>query len=301
MRCLHPIKVKQVSKDTDLVVYNDVPCGKCPNCIINYWQQWIFRLSWEQKCSSLCLFVTLTYDDEHLSIKNGVPSVNKRDVQLFNKRLRERLNIVQSDAVSEEENKEFRNGAYRYYIASEYGSNTLRPHYHCIMFFSWSVLQNRDELENIISKCWSLGFVRFDSVSSGSIAYVTKYVLKEQPSTRGDKPFTLTSRRPGLGHQYVNDMRDWHGHNPEKMYVVMSGGQKYPLPRYLKDKFGFDKDMLNQFKEQRKIDRVVEEQELIEVYRQQGLDYYQLKMSDYEFKKFRAEKARSYRAKKQKL
>ena len=96
-------------------------------------------------------------------------------------------------------------------------------------------------------------------------------------------------------------MRDWHGQNPQKMYVVMSGGQKYPLPRYLKDKLGFDKDMLEQFKQQRQYDRVVEEQEMFEIYKQQGLDYYQLKMSDLEFKKFRAEKARSYRAKKQKL
>lgn len=301
MRCLHPILVKQIDKDSQRVVVNEVPCGKCPNCITNYWQQWIFRLNWEQKCSSLCLFVTLTYDDEHLPIKNGVPSVNKRDVQLFNKRLRERLDIVQSDAVSEEENKQFRNGAYRYYIASEYGSNTLRPHYHAIMFFSWVVLQNRDKLEDIIQKCWSYGFVRFDSVSSCSIAYVTKYVLKEQPNTKGDKPFTLTSRRPGLGHQYVNDMRDWHGQNPQKMYVVMSGGQKYPLPRYLKDKLGFDDNMLKQFKLQRQYERVEEERELIELYRQQGLDYYQMKMADIEFKKFRAERARNYRAKKQKL
>lgn len=256
---------------------------------------------YELKSSALALFVTLTYDDEHVPIKNGVQTVCKRDVQLFNKRLRERLDIIQSDAVSEEENKEYRSGAYRYYIASEYGGTTLRPHYHAIMFFSWTVLQDRDKLESVIQKCWQNGFVRFDDVTTASIAYVTKYVLKEQPVTTGDKPFTLTSRRPGLGHQYTIDMRDWHGNNPEKLYVCMPGGQKYPLPRYLRDKLGFDVDTIREFTEKRKKERLDEDLELIEQYRKQGLDLYEMRMREADHKRFKARKAKEYRIKKQKL
>lgn len=307
MRCLKPIYVKWIDKESGVVKGSEVPCGKCPNCMVNYQQQWIYRLYYEQKCSALCLFVTLTYDDEHLRYYNGVPTVFKRDVQLFNKRLREELHCIQldnpnGDSVIDEQNKSFRSGFYRYYIASEYGSNTFRPHYHAIMFFSWCVMENRHQIETAISKCWEHGFVSFGDVTTNSIAYVTKYVLKEQPQTNGLPPFTLTSRRPGLGFQYTVDYKLWHGDNPEKMYVVMEGGVKYPLPRYFKDKLGFTKETLLKFSEQRKIENYKEECNQVDFYKKYfDKSYHSKKFEDYQFKKFQYERKKYVRSKNQKL
>ena len=93
-----------------------VPCGKCPACLANQRSEWIFRLQQEYLVSSFSIFVTLTYDDEHVPLDF---SVNKRDVQLFHKRLR----------------KHFPSADLRYYLVSEYGDHTFRPHYHGLYFF----------------------------------------------------------------------------------------------------------------------------------------------------------------------
>lgn len=53
--------------------------------------------------------------------------VSKKDVQNFLKRLRWRISKIQN--ITKDESK------IRYYISSEYGPSTLRPHYHGIIFF----------------------------------------------------------------------------------------------------------------------------------------------------------------------
>lgn len=86
-KCLHPFSLLGVGV---------VPCGRCPNCRSNKRQSWIYRLECEARQYPLSLFVTLTYDDEHLPMERigsdlfaeEVPVVSKRDVQLFMKRLR---------------------------------------------------------------------------------------------------------------------------------------------------------------------------------------------------------------------
>lgn len=102
MQCRKPILVKG----------GYVPCGKCPNCLANQRQEWVFRLRSEYLNSKFALFVTLTYDPEHYPATGTC----KRDVQLFLKRLR----------------KACGNKSFRYYIVSEYGDNTCRGHYHGI-------------------------------------------------------------------------------------------------------------------------------------------------------------------------
>lgn len=62
-----------------------VPCGKCPSCLANQRQEWVFRLKQEYEASVFAIFVTLTYSDENLPKDL---SVNKKDIQDFHKRLR---------------------------------------------------------------------------------------------------------------------------------------------------------------------------------------------------------------------
>ena len=166
MFCPHPITLKNGEC---------VPCGKCPSCRANERTEWIFRLKQEYKVSAFSLFVTLTYDNAHIPLDF---SVNKRDVQLFLKRFRKRLGKIKC----------------RYYIVSEYGDHTHRPHYHGLFFFE-QTFEDKKKLYDDITESWQNGFCDFGDVEEGSIVYCTKYCLKrcEVPEGR-EKPFRLMLR-----------------------------------------------------------------------------------------------------------
>lgn len=194
-----------------------MPCGKCPQCLANYRAELISRLKVENFNSSFSLFVTLTYDDNNLFFNNkGVASVCKRDVQLFFKRLRKKLG----------------NKSFRYFLTSEYGDHTKRPHYHALLFFA---IPRDASIYDKITECWGKGFCDFGEVETGSITYCTKYCLKKTaPPPEGDKCFRLFSMRPGLGAAYLtNEMINYHITQNTKFSFY---GDTSRLPRYFKNK-----------------------------------------------------------------
>ncbi|GHT82094.1 hypothetical protein FACS189467_7050 [Bacteroidia bacterium] len=162
-----------------------VPCNKCIACQINRQSDWSIRLIHESADHDSKIFVTLTYNDEN------VKPLDKRDVQLFIKRLRHRCGSRR----------------IRYFIAGEYGERTYRPHYHAIFFGLPSDLCQQD-----IQDLWKKGFVSFAPFSEARARYVTKYCIKVGSAydEKGlQRPFALFSR--GLGKSYVlkykNDMQ----------------------------------------------------------------------------------------------
>lgn len=90
-----------------------VPCGQCLECRLQQTRVWADRCVLEAKQWEHNYFVTLTYDDYHIP-PNG--SLVKRDYQLFLKKLRKIF------------------PGFRYLLSGEYGTQTLRPHYHLILF-----------------------------------------------------------------------------------------------------------------------------------------------------------------------
>lgn len=92
---------------------------------------------------------------------NTIPVLNPYDQNLFFKRLRFHLSKISDEKIC-------------YYLVSEYGPRTFRPHWHGILFF------NSDKLSEVIceyvSKSWLYG--RSDcSLSRGSAAgYVASYI-----------------------------------------------------------------------------------------------------------------------------
>ena len=84
--CVQPLTLKIQKRQSGNVGWQNVPCGKCPECAKAKLNAWLFRLDNELGYSTSCYFTTLTYDDEHLSYGDGVPTLCKRDVQLFFKR-----------------------------------------------------------------------------------------------------------------------------------------------------------------------------------------------------------------------
>lgn len=210
------------------------PCGKCGPCLSRKRNDWSLRLEEEVKVSSSAYFVTLTYADEYMPRNiNGSPTVCKRDCQLFLKRLRKAVSRIDP------------NIRIRYYLVAEYGSNTLRPHYHAIIF-NLPVLSHYSA-QNLIIESWKSGLVHVGSCTPASIAYCTKYCINRHnlPSHGGDKTFSLMSRNPGLGSSFLAAQHDSYMDFP-RPYVVRPGGYKAPLPRYYSDRFfsSSDKELL---------------------------------------------------------
>lgn len=195
-----------------------VPCGKCIPCLVNKRSDWSFRLEQEHKASKSAHFVTLTYDEKHRPTDG---SLCKRHLQLFMKRLRKK------DSTSK----------LRYYAVGEYGSKTLRPHYHLLLFNS---------CEDLIRKAWvdsngkAVGHVHVGKVTAASVAYVTKYVVQRDSYPSGlEKPFALMSRAYGIGGRYLSDqVVEWHRAN-DANYVVRPGNQKGRLPRFYREKIWY--------------------------------------------------------------
>lgn len=152
--------------------------------------------------------------------------LNKRDLQLFFKRLRkahESRRLVRKDNLCT---------SIKYFAVGEYGGKTKRPHYHAIIFNA--------ELE-LIQPAWKLGNVHYGDVTGASIGYCLKYMCKPSriPCHRNDDrlpEFALMSKR--LGDNYLTpQMREWHEADMlNRMYVMLVGGQKVSMPRYYKDK-----------------------------------------------------------------
>lgn len=211
MRCISPLLIRRDGQR------NVVPCGKCNFCLQKRRSDWTFRLLQETKVSCSAHFVTLTYDESTLPFsEDGIPTLRKKDYQLFKKRLRKAQAAISDEKI-------------RYYSVGEYGTETERPHYHSIMF-------NLVDLK-LVTDAWNLGFVHVGDVSVGSIHYVTKYVInRDEPDSYlgREPPFALMSRRPAIGSNYLDTHTKWH--KTAKRNYTQVNGVISSLPRYYKEK-----------------------------------------------------------------
>lgn len=180
--CLQPIKLKDQPYP--------VPCGKCPECRARRISGWSFRLTEQQKVSNSSWFITLTYDTDNVPItKSGFMDLQKRDLQLFFKRLRkaheEQLRVLQTGI-----GIPISRLSLKYYACGEYGGRTRRPHYHIILF---------NASIELIQTAWDKGQVHYGQVTGASIGYTLKYISKPSkiPQHRNDdrtKEFSLMSK-----------------------------------------------------------------------------------------------------------
>lgn len=127
----------------------------------------------------------------------GIPYVSKTDIQLFCKRLNKNIHDKLTHS--------YKN--FRYWIVSEYGSTTFRPHYHGIFFVDNQGLA--DQFTNFISEAWSIdgkpiGITDCQPVESSACGYVSQYVNKSSDlpyvyENRKIRSFVLCSRNPFIG------------------------------------------------------------------------------------------------------
>jgi len=188
-----------------------VPCGKCVGCKIARTREWTIRLLHENEDWEHSLFITLTYDDEHLPIGE---TLVKKDLQLFWKNLRSNLSYP-----------------IKHFSVGEYGDTFNRPHYHSIVYGlgPWD--------ETLIEKCWNKGLIHVGTVTSDSIQYVSGYIQKKLSlrynyERYGDRipPFQLQSK--GIGLNWAEKNADIIVRDLEIRYKNVPVG----IPRYYKKK-----------------------------------------------------------------
>lgn len=228
MMCISPITI--ANRDTGELM--TVPCSKCFVCLQNKRNDWTFRIREELKQAQSAIFVTLTYDIENLRLSDDLqPTLLKRDVQLFLKRLRKFNDKIYKKYAQD---KNMASGLLkrlpiRYYCCGEYGEKTYRPHYHAIIF------NITDEAKENIAKLWGYGNTHVGSCTVASIHYTTKYIINKGIHPRGtEKPFALMSRKPALGSSYLDKATKWHLENNH--FHVISDNYKQNLPRFYKEK-----------------------------------------------------------------
>lgn len=196
------------------------PCGKCLGCSINRRRKWTLRIYLESLCWYNVLFTTLTYSPEHYP-ENG--NLVSRHLQLFLKRLRRRLSPAR----------------IRFFACGEYGTRSLRPHYHLILF--GVSMQEQD----IINDCWDYGFTYSKPADKKSMEYVAGYVTKKYKGYADDvkagkvKEFLRCSLRPPIGVPaipYLLEHAKVQLGGNDVLRVLKIGDKDYPLDRVLKNR-----------------------------------------------------------------
>ncbi len=209
-----------------------VGCGRCGACKHNKRVDWTFRIMQEAKASKSCFFITLTYCDSVIPYtENWLQTLRKKDVQLFNKKVRK----LQSEKTETK---------VRFFCVGEYGSKYLRPHYHIIYFNLLPDLADPAELIPI----WNKGIVHQYSIADGLIHYTTKYHVTANNQYRHLDPkddrlneFVMMSLKPpkgskigGIGYQYIKLNKQMHLNS--KTAYVRNNGFIMKMPKYYHQK-----------------------------------------------------------------
>lgn len=210
-----------------------LPCGKCPECCREYYTSWATRGSRELMQWPSSVFITLTYDEAHYP-KNK--SLNKKHVQLFLKRVKRYFGSTKENPI-------------RQVYCGEYGTKTLRPHYHAILFncdfhdkkkHYLSSLGHQVYTSKLLTRLWGKGNAEFGYAQPGSIAYLFKYILKKKTRKEKTKPLNIeldgitydvdhefieASRNPGIGAWMRNT-------DSIKKGFLSVDGVKQKIPKY---------------------------------------------------------------------
>lgn len=213
-------------------------CGQCVPCRINRRRVWQHRIMLESLQHSDNAFVTLTYNDD--KIPAGDTLVPK-DAQDWLKRLRYNTDLK-----------------LRYYLVGEYGDQTMRPHYHAILFGFPSCFRGNTRLSKTgkpccaacteIQKSWSidnepLGHILVGQVTLDSAQYVANYTTKKMTKPDDERlegrhpEFARMSLRPGIGYSAMHEVADkvlqWVDQNEDVPTSLTHGRKPMPLGRYL--------------------------------------------------------------------
>jgi len=175
-------------KGIDKIDHYTIGCGKCNECILKKKKEYISGLTQEYLTTKKGLFLTLTYQS------NEIINLNKKHIQLFIKRFRKIFNQK-----------------IKYFLVGEYGTKSLRPHYHAIIF-NIDIKDFKDihsvpgqtnlKFSYQLQRLRSFGICSIGELNEKTIAYTAGYTLKKQNNYDYEKmglvkPFILRSHEIG--------------------------------------------------------------------------------------------------------
>ena len=228
------------------IPFIQVPCGKCLECRLQQTRQWSDRCVLESKNSPYNYFVTLTYDDEHLPPNASLdPKHLTQFVNLLRKHFKRKLGF---------------DGKIRFLACGEYGSASLRPHIHILLFncpipdlsYDFYLEEDGKLVKHIrppsknndlyysqtIYDLWQRkGLISVGNFNYDTAAYVAQYVTKKCVGM-DKKHWHELNLYPeflrmsnGIGKQYFEDHPDVH--DTGKL-VIDSSGEAHlsSVPRY---------------------------------------------------------------------
>lgn len=242
-------------------LFLQVPCGKCTICTEKKANEWVSRAMCESQTSTTPpWFITLTYNNLHIPT-NGV---EKEDAQKFMKRLRINLERYVNHRVN-----------LRFFLCSEYGSITGRPHMHALI---WNIpLMEKTHLLELLEQSWSrmvskqefqqlpnvydkyhlpvykfydkrnnryrarIGYVTASECNEKRCRYCMKYMRKEcTPPEGANDVFYLSSRRRGLGYDWMQEHLKEYQNNPSFLDIKLTDkwtGETFTgcIPQYFKN------------------------------------------------------------------
>mgnify|MGYP004675469747 CR=1 FL=1 len=164
--CLSPITKKMNVRGVAKIV--TFPCGHCLECVAKYQNEWSIRLAAEAKQWKHAIFCTLKYGNSRISYADlsldseqvqyvdsklaklapnltrnpRYDSIDYSYIKPDGSRLRTAPVLCKSDVVTlfkrVRANLQYYGicdkDAFKYFVTGEYGPNTLRPHWHAIIF-----------------------------------------------------------------------------------------------------------------------------------------------------------------------
>ena len=272
--CTHYIKLRSKSEFGIKAAY--VKCGNCPDCRRERQLAEQFRLNAEfltlKKRGWKIAMATLTYDQRHLPLlpkcvfKSGyeeVPCFSRKDVKRWIDSVRHHFKY-HNEFTGEKR--------MRYFIASEYGDTTHRPHHHAVL--AWPPEVSYEEMHAVCSHYWTNGLLfprdprgdynprqdkhmfPFEVVGDATkaLSYVSKYVCKDlsyqevearldlNKSLRVYKdcvPFTMQSQ--SLGYSAIKECSDEQKADIYLNGMSVEGSDKpLPCPVYIRNKLVYD-------------------------------------------------------------
>lgn len=227
-----------------------VPCGRCIGCRLDRSLSWAVRCVHEASLHEHNCFITLTFDDAHIS--DG--SLHTHDFQNFMKRFRQFISPRK----------------IKFFHCGEYGAKFSRPHHHACIFgydFPDKKLFKGDIFTSeILNNLWPFGFTTVGKVTMQSASYVARYVLKKWSKDNlegedlyaamsalsneearakfygGRKPEYVTMSRGGrLGRGVAHD---WFEKFSSDLFpsgfVVLPNGKKCKIPKFYDNRFELD-------------------------------------------------------------
>lgn len=211
-----------------------VPCGDCLGCKLDHANMWATRCVLEAQNWPISCMITLTYNDKNLpKTKDGKPTLYKKDVQDFIKRLR-----YHEKGFAEWKNPKTHKieKPIRYFYCGEYGSKG-RSHYH-ILIFNWSpkdlklykynkhndpIFKSKTLYDGEAKGYWGKGFCTVSLFHYNTACYVARYCTKKAGLGKRNQ-FRVPMKTPKIDKKGYHTQYYKNPNKPLDIYINMSTG-----------------------------------------------------------------------------